>query len=188
MIWLYLLFITLLCNVIDNSQLHPDTCWGENCSIWLMWAFALCLWLHYRCLDLSRNLLHVSSIWHFLSSSGFCKNRHSTALQYFLSIYMPWLKTGCMRVDYDVMPRSTDAAQENRRKLTEFHPLNPLTFFSLGDSWHCRCLQNITWKCSFGCLPGKGYFKMSSHIWPQIIKSKSKYTLTTKIRVPGKKY
>lgn len=131
---LYFLFLSLLCNIIEESQLQPNTSWMENC-VWLVWAFALCNF--------------TTGVW---SSQGICcmwavfdvffllwvlLEKTHWVLQCFLSISLPWLKAGCMCVDHYVMPRSSEAAQEQkrrwkRRELIEFHPLSPFTFISLG--------------------------------------------------------
>ena len=144
---MYLLFVTLFCNTIDGDGLQPNTEFNENCSVWLMWDFNYVVSLQvFRSLKESVACEQCSTFF-FFPLLVLLEKTH-WASQYFLSISLPWLKAGCMCVDHDVMPRSTDAAQKkNWWKLIGFHPPNPFTVVSLGELWTSHCLQTpLPWK------------------------------------------
>lgn len=130
-------------------------------------------------------MLHVRSMWYFVL--GFTRRDTLSVTkfsQHFPAMAQSWLHVCGPWCNARVHWCGTGGKKQwwKRKELIEFHPLNPFTFVSLRDLWNSRCLQApLTWKIwvakhyirmqlwVFG--DKGGYFKVSSHICPQLIKS-----------------
>lgn len=118
----------------------------KSAAAWLMWGFALCnvttgVWISQGFCCMWAEFDIFSPLWVLLEIGH--TERYNIFLFHFPAMAQSWLH---VYVDHDVMPRFTDAAQEKkqwwkRKELTEFHPMNPFTFHSLGNLWNSCCFQ-----------------------------------------------